>query len=113
MKTEFEVMSSDGITVYVVSFELDSGKLHIYCNCQAGSRGNWCKHKKQLALGDLSGLRNESQSSEMPKVLEWVRNSKLTQFISEMQVAEDEMQKAKARIDRAKKELEKAAREGA
>lgn len=113
MKTEFEVMSSDGVTVYVVSFELDSGKLYVYCNCQAGSRGNWCRHKKQLALGDLSGLQNESQSSEMPKVLEWVRDSKIAQLISEMHMAEDEMQKAKVRMDRAKKELEKAMREGA
>lgn len=113
MKTEFEVMSGDGITVYVVSFELDSGKLYVYCNCQAGSFGKWCKHKTQLVLGDLSGLRNSAQSSDMPEVLEWVKDSKIAQLVSEMRVAEDEMKKAKARMDRARKNLEKIAKEGA
>lgn len=113
MKKEFEMMSSDGITVYIVSFELDSGKLHIYCNCQAGSWGKWCKHKTQLVLGDLSGLRNSAQSSEMQEVLEWVKDSKVAQLVSEMQVAEDGMKKAKARVDSVRKSLEKIAKEGA
>lgn len=107
MKKEFEVMSSDGITFYVVSFELDSGKLYVYCNCQAGSFGKWCKHKAQLVLGDLSGLRNSAQASDIPEILEWVKDSKIAQFVSEMQVAESEMKKAKTRMDRARKNLEK------
>ena len=113
MKKEFEVMSSDGIRVYVVSFELDFGKLYVYCNCQAGSWGKWCKHKMQLVLGDLSGLRNSAQSSDMPEVLEWVKDSKIAQLVSEMQVADDEMKKAKARMDRTRKNIEKIAKEGA
>lgn len=113
MKKEFEIMSSDGVAVYVVSFELDSGKLHVYCNCHAGTWGKWCKHKAQLVLGDLSGLRNSAQSSDMLEILEWVKHSKIAQLVSEMQMAEDEMKKVKARIDRARKNLEKIAKEGA
>lgn len=113
MKKEFEVMSSDGSKFYVVSFEFDSGKLRIYCNCEAGGRSKWCKHKTQLVLGNLSCLRNNAQSSDIQNALEWVENSKLAQLVGEIHLAEDEMKKAKVRKDRATKQLEKAAREGA
>jgi hypothetical protein len=113
MKKEFEIMSSDGVAFYVVSFELDSGKFYVYCDCQAGSRGKWCKHKSQLVLGDLSGLRNSAQSIDIPEILKWVKDSNMGQLLSEIQMAEDEMIKAKARMDKARKNLEKLAREGA
>ncbi len=112
MKKELEVASSDGVSVYIVSFEFDSGKLFVYCNCQAGSFGKWCKHKTRLVMGDLSGLRNSAQLNDMPEVLEWVNDSRIAPLVSEMQAAEDEIKKAKARMDKAKKELEKFAREG-
>lgn len=113
MKKEFEVISSDGIAVYHVHFEHDSGKLYVDCNCQAGNFGKWCKHKMQLVLGDLSCLKVPIQSSDLSEVLEWVKGSKLAKLVSEMQEAEIEMQNAKVRKVKATKQLEKISRKGA
>ena len=113
MRKTFEVMSSDGVMTYFVSFELVSDKLYVGCNCQAGSFGKWCRHKTQLVLGDLSCLRDNIQSNDAYEVLEWVKNTKIAQLVGEIQMAEIEMQKAKVRKEKATKQLERVSREGA
>lgn len=113
MIKKFQVASSDGVSVYVVSCELDAGKLYVYCDCQAGGFGKWCKHKAQVVLGELPNSRNSSASSDISTVLEWVNNTQIAELIGEIQRAEDEIKKAKTRIDQAKKILEKVVKNGA
>ena len=109
MKKEFEVLSSDGVTTYVVEFLLESGKLHVYCGCPAGMLGKWCKHKMRLISGDVSGVLGVADFVE---VHNWLRNSEFPQLLDEMKLAEGEMQVAKTKMDNLKKALEKAAKKG-
>lgn len=113
MKKEFEMLSSDRVTVYVVSFELDAGRLFVTCNCQAGGRGKWCKHKTQLVLRNQASLEVNSRSSDMSVVAEWLIDSKILQLVNEFKVAEVELRKAKENVDRVKNSLDRIAKVGA
>lgn len=111
MKKGFEVRSSDGVTMYVVAFSLESGKLRVHCGCPAGVLGKWCKHKMRLISGDVSGVLG-SGAADMVEVLGWIRNSEFPRLLDEMKLAEGEMQAAKTKMDNVKKALEKAAQKG-
>lgn len=111
MKKEFEVMSSDGVSTYVVEFSLESGKLHVYCSCPAGVLGKWCKHKMWLISGDVSGVVG-SGATDIVEVQGWIRNSEFPRLLGEIKLAENEMQAAKIKMDNVKKALEKAAQKG-
>jgi hypothetical protein len=112
MKKEFNILSSNGITPYVVEFSFESGKLYVSCSCPAGVLGKWCKHKMQLISGDVSGAINTSSVADFVDVQNWVRNSEFPRLLDEIKSAEDEMQSAKTKINNVKKMLEKAAKNG-
>jgi len=112
MKKEFEVLSSDGVTTYVVEFSFESGKLHVYCGCPAGVLGKWCKHKMQLISGDVSGAINTSSVADLVEVQNWVRSSEFPRLLNAIKSAEEEMQLAKTKMNNVKKALEKAAQKG-
>lgn len=112
MKKEFEVLGSDGVATYVVEFLLESGKLHVYCECPAGVIGKWCKHKMRLVSGDINGVLGNFGAADMVEVLGWIKNSGFPQLLDEMKSAEDEMHVAKTKMDNAKKALERAAQKG-
>lgn len=112
MKKEFEVLSSDGVTTYVVEFSLESSKLHVYCSCPAGALGKWCKHKMRLISGDVSGAIETSRLVDFVEVQSWVRNSEFPRLLDEIKSAEEEIQSAKTKMNNVKKALEKAAHNG-
>lgn len=112
MKEEFEVRSSDGISVYIVEFSLETSKLQVFCGCPAGVLGKWCKHKMQLISGDFSEVLGSTQVAGIDEVKNWVRNSEFPRLLVEMKLADEEMQAAKTRLDIVKKILEKSAKKG-
>lgn len=112
MKKEFEVLSSDGVTTYVVEFSFEFGKLHIYCSCPAGVLGKWCKHKMQLISGDVSGVMDTSSVADFVEMQNWIRSSEFPRLLDALKSAEEEMQSAKTKMNNVKKELEKAAKKG-
>lgn len=113
MRKEFKVLSSDGVTSYVVEFLLESGKLHIHCGCPAGVLGKWCKHKMSFVSGDVAGVLESSAASDVAEVLIWIKNSEFSRLLDEMNLAEGEMREAKIKMDKTKKALERAAQKGA
>ncbi len=112
MKKEFKVLSSDGVTTYVVEFSFESDKLHVYCSCSAGVFGKWCKHKMQLLSGDISGVIDTSSVADFVEVQNWVRSSEFPRLLEALKSAEEEMQSAKTKMNYVKKALEKAAQKG-
>lgn len=112
MKKEFEVLSSDGVTTYILEFSDDTQKLYVYCNCPAGKLGKWCKHKLKLISGDDSMLVGSSKLADFIEVRNLIKNTKFQQLLDTLKVAEEEIQLAKAKMNKAKKALEKASQNG-
>ena len=68
---KYQVLSSDGITVYRVSFEGEGKELKAYCTCPAGERGGkFCKHVSALLNKDMTKIVKPSDKIEaLEKIL--------------------------------------------
>jgi hypothetical protein len=86
---------------YAVSFELRKGRLFIECECAAGERKQWCKHKLAFARGDASFLyqvphapgervmngSGHTNEEEYERAREWIANSPLPKLVEEWEAA--------------------------
>ncbi len=58
--------SSSGDIPYNVYFKISSdGRLSVFCDCQAGEFGQFCKHKWQLLNGDEKMLVDSNQIDDL------------------------------------------------
>ncbi len=67
MNFTLEAKSSGGGS-YNVDFKEQDGLLRVWCDCQAGVWGKFCKHKWQLLNGNEKMLYNSSQIHELKAV---------------------------------------------
>ena len=68
MKLTILALSSTGES-YPVEFSDESGNLRVFCNCQAGSFQQMCKHKIALLKGDRSMLFDQTLEKLLDKLL--------------------------------------------
>lgn len=100
----FNVLSSNGVTVYTVVFELVESKLTVRCDCEAGARGKLCRHKSNLLLG------NYIDSDDYREAMSWVRQSPLQELLEKVTLSEEEFDNKKKQLEKSKRSLEKALR---
>jgi hypothetical protein len=70
---EFKVMSSNGHSIYRVTFDGEGENLKAYCTCPAGKKGGmFCKHVSSLLNGNVSNLIEPSDKIEdLKKISEY------------------------------------------
>jgi len=109
MNINFEVLSSDGSTVYNVSVEMNRGKVRAACSCKAGEFGKLCKHQIEILSGQTGLLvsPNNEVKSELSKFVLEILDTDCANYLSEMLAADAEMKEQKKRLDSAKRKLEK------
>ena len=105
----FEVLSSDGSTVYSVTVGMNGGKVHASCTCRAGEIGKLCKHQIGILSGqaDLLVSQDDEMKGELEKFVAQIADTECAGLVSEIREADAEMKEQKRRLDGAKKNLEK------
>lgn len=108
----FEVLSSDGSTVYNVTVGIDRGRVRATCTCKAGALGKLCRHQIGVLSGqtDLLVSPNDDVRSELNKFVSEIADTECAIYLGEMFTADSEMKEQKRRLDRAKRNLENVLR---
>lgn len=106
----FEVLGSDGSTVYIVTVEMNDGKVRASCTCRAGELGKLCKHQIGILSGqtDLLVSPNNEVKDELNKFVSQISDTECAGFVAEMFAADAELKEQKSRLDHAKRNLERA-----
>lgn len=103
----FHVLSSDGVTLYTVTFGLSEGKLTVQCDCPAGVIGKLCKHKLCLLTETNETLTDTTQLQDYREVVTWVRKTQIPGLIEQIALSERELEQVKNQLNKQKKLLEK------
>jgi SWIM zinc finger len=94
---------------YTVSFVRDDGKLSAYCNCPAGSNGQYCKHRLSIIEGKAVAIVSPN-AHEIALVLTWLPGSALETAMAELRAAERDPARTKESVAAAKKRIALAMR---
>ena len=110
MSVDFEVLSSDGSTVYVVSVERQNDKVLASCTCKAGEFGQLCKHQIGILSGqdDLLASSDEDVRMKIREFVSQIADTACASYVAEYLSAVAGIEEQKKRKDRAKRNLEKA-----
>lgn len=106
---QFDVLSSDGSTVYNVTVEMADGNVWASCTCKAGRLGKLCKHQFGILAGQSSLLASPDDESrdELRRFVAKISDTACACLVAEILVADAGMKEHKRRLDTAKKSLEK------
>jgi uncharacterized Zn finger protein len=109
MTVDFEVLSSDGSTIYVVSVERQGDKVLASCTCKAGDFGQLCKHQIGMLSGqdDLLASSDEKVRMRLREVVSQIADTECASYVTEYLSAVAGLDEQKKRRDRAKRNLEK------
>lgn len=110
---EFDVLSSDGSTVYNVTVEMTDGNVRASCTCKAGTLGKLCKHQFGILAGQSGLLASPDDDirDELRRFVAKIADTACAGFVAEMLAADAGMKEHKRRLDAAKKNLEKKLRQ--
>lgn len=108
----FAKSSSNPDSSYSVSFLVEDRKLSIHCSCDAGMRGQLCKHKLAFLRGDISMLADPREKSKLEKIVDLVKRTELTQLVESYFSKEKEAEKLKKQIADLKHGLARKMRDG-
>lgn len=104
----FDVLSSDGVTNYLVSVRANQERLVVTCNCKAGVLGKLCKHKVAVVSANL--LDTDSETTPPTLVArgarELLNRSSLGAAFQQYLDAEAQFERAKRAFDLEKKSVE-------
>jgi uncharacterized Zn finger protein len=100
------VLSSDGKTLYDVQALRAETTLNLYCTCQAGSKGQMCKHRVGLIEGNLQSVAPKTDAESLDMMLTWIRASEYPALVASLRAAEAAEKKAKIDIASIKKKIE-------
>src|SRR5262249_21540791 len=97
--------------IYDVEATRQDNKVRFTCTCQAGLLGQVCKHRTALLNGDVTSVVNGA--SEVERLRELVRGSKIEQRLREVAALEAEMEALKRQLTATKKAYGREMAEGA
>jgi len=105
---DFDVLSSDGFTVYSITVGTNEGKVWASCTCRAGALGKLCKHQIGILSGQTNLLvsPNNELKGELRKFVTQITDTDCADFLAEILAADAELKVQKRRLDRAKRNLE-------
>jgi hypothetical protein len=111
MTTSFLAQSSSKPTPYHVVVQSDGAAVAILCDCEAGARGQYCKHKAAVVLGQSSILFDTSQEPELARVSSVLRTTPLFGIVSQIAELDAHLEKTKGQIASLKKAAARSMKE--
>jgi hypothetical protein len=97
---------------HTVYFGTNNGKLVISCDCQAGIHRQLCKHKIAIASGDKAMLYDAAQENDLATVHSWIKKTKFSDLLAELNEALHIETEAKERVSKLKKKIGNVMNEG-
>ena len=107
VRVNFLVEGSQG-DEYNVTFEFVGSIARAFCTCQAGTNGNFCKHRAALLDGDITRLRS-TNTEDITRLSSLVQGTNLEAAYMQVVIATKTYDEAKKVLDVAKKRLTKIA----
>jgi uncharacterized Zn finger protein len=111
MTTSFLARSSSKPTPYHVVVQSDGAAVTVHCDCEAGARGQYCKHKAAVVLGQSSVLFDGSQEAELARTCSVLRATPLFGIVSEIAELDALLERTKGRIASLKKAAARSMKE--
>ena len=112
MTTSFLARSSSKPTPYNVLIESDGAAVGVHCDCEAGARAQYCKHKAAVILGQPSVLFDSSQAPELARTSSTLRATPLFGIVSQIAELEALLAETKGQIASLKKAAARSMKEG-
>jgi hypothetical protein len=106
---EFIVEGSKG-DLYRVVFKKDKNELYASCSCPAGTRGLFCKHRRDLLLGNSKSIVSGNEK-QIGVIRTWLHGSNLEKALLELEEAEKEYVQVKKRLSHAKERISRIVRD--
>jgi uncharacterized Zn finger protein len=109
MSMDFDVLSSDRSTLYVVTVDKQGDKVLASCTCKAGEFGQLCKHQIGILSGQDGLLMSSDEAARMKLrvFVMQIADTECASLVAEYQSAVAGLEEQKKRRERAKKSLEK------
>jgi uncharacterized Zn finger protein len=98
---KFTVAGSQG-DQYAVVFEVTGGTAKAFCTCQAGTNGQYCKHRFSIMDGDVSRL-SSGNTADVVRLKDLMQGTDLAAAYVRVLQAEADCAAAKKELDAAKK----------
>jgi uncharacterized Zn finger protein len=92
---------------YSVVFGKTGTNLTATCTCKAGERGQHCKHRTRILLGETTGIVSDN-AEDVPEIQDWLNGSDVEQAMIELRKAERDLEEAKKRVSLLKKRLSRS-----
>lgn len=99
-RMEFLVQGSE-VEPYRVTLERAGGNLNAYCNCAAGSNGQYCKHRFGILSGNPAGVV-VPDIDKLRVAVDWLEGTDVESALCNLIAVEDELIAAKVMLAKAK-----------
>lgn len=105
-RIQFQIQGSEP-EPYTVTFHRTDSQLIGVCTCAAGQKGQHCKHRLGILLGDTS-ICSSQPTHLVQHVQAWLPGTPVAQALQSIRAAEADLARAKAQLAQAKKQLSTA-----
>ena len=92
---------------YKVHFKKEGTNLNVYCNCNAGQNGMYCKHRFRILEGSKEDIVSPN-IQDISIVKSWLCGTDVELAMIELEKAEKDFEDAKKRVTQMKKNFSKA-----
>lgn len=106
VRIEFEVEGSTG-KIYRVKFEKAENTVHAFCDCDAGLKGSYCKHRLEIMDGQYNKIISENLS-DLKILKEILSDSELERAYQNLMFAEKRHLETKKDVEKMRKLLSRA-----
>lgn len=99
------LVKSSQVNPYAVSVLENDAGLSIFCDCQAGQFGKFCKHKLAIVLADETILYDDDQMTNFNQAVEVISRSRYPTMAAGLREAEIALEAEKKRVKKQKDAL--------
>ncbi len=100
----FEVQGSAEKPYRVSFIRYSIDKLSAYCTCQAGEKGQYCKHRLRIMVGEKKDIVSKNES-DVTIIQQWITGTNIENLLFKVCEKENEYQKAQQEAIKTKNEL--------
>lgn len=107
MSLVFKVRGSKGDEYTVQAGTHGMGDIWMTCDCQAGQKGMYCKHRINLLDGDITALISDN-AVDLMKLRDMLPGSDVEKYLADVAEKAVALDEAQRRLSAAKKALSRA-----
>lgn len=103
-RLEFQVQGSAEVPYTVVFERRSSNNLAAFCDCAAGSNGQYCKHRFSILDGQTDSIVSDN-AADVKIIRDWIVGSDIQAALNAVRVLEEQAAEVKKLLSAAKKKL--------